>query len=278
MVLKQQYFNIGKCIYCGTTDTPLTKEHVIPLSLKGEMILGKASCDSCRAITSKYERNPIRDNWMEARACLDYPSRKTNFSEKVFPLKVILKDGTETTLELNKSETLGIAHFPEFPLPAFFGSDTYKSGAVWNALRTIGFGKISPDDFSKKYNVKQITGTVTYKGNHFEIMIVRIAYCAVVAYLGPDSLARNYVLPTILGKVDDVGYWLGTDYEGKTIPHIGKVNSANVIRIGLMTKQDGSTYLLVTIKFFAASDAPEYVVVVGEPTEKAIASLRNTKG
>lgn len=277
MILTQRFFNIGKCIYCGDTDVPLTKEHVIPLSLKGEMTLAKASCEKCRVITSKYERNPIHENWIEARACLDYPSRKTNFDDKVFSLKVTLKDGTETILELNKNETLGIANFPEFPLPAFFGSEDYKSGAVWNALRTIGFGKVSPEDFSNKYNVKQITGTVTYKGNHFEIMIVRIAYCAVVAYLGPDCLSKNFVLPTILGEVDDVGYWLGTDYEGKTIPHIGKIPSANVIRLGVLTKQDGSTALVVTIKFFAASDAPEYIVVVGEPTEETIAFLRSTK-
>lgn len=277
MILEQKFFNIGKCIYCGVRDVPLTKEHVIPLSLKGNMTLTNASCEKCRAITSKYERNPIHDNWMEARACLDYPSRKTKFDDKTFPLKVVLKDGTETELALNKNEVLGIAHFPEFPLPAFFGSETYKSGAVWIALRTIGFGKISPEEFSNKHNVRQITGSVTYKGNHFEIMIARIAYCAVVAYLGPDCLSKNFVLPTILGQIDDVGYWLGTDFTGKVIPHIGKVPSPNVMRLGLMTKEDGSVYLIVSIKFFAASDAPEYTVVIGEPTKEAVLSLQNLK-
>lgn len=275
MTLEQKYTHIGKCIYCGTADLPLTDEHVIPISLDGKMVLKKASCEKCRQITSKYERNPIHETWIEARACLDYPSRKTKFEDMVFDMDVVLKDGTQTTLQLNKDETLGITLFPEFPLPAFFGNPEYKSGAVWTALRTIGFGKVSLEEFVEKHNIKQITGSKKYKGNNFEIMITRIAYCAIVAYLGPDCLKKNYVLPTIMGEIDDVGYWLGCDYEGSLVPHIGKIGATNVISLGLLTRNDGSKHLMVNIKFFAASDAPEYIVVVGEPTQDAIDSLRH---
>ncbi len=274
MILEQKYTDIGKCIYCNKTDLPLTDEHVIPLSLAGTMVLKNASCEECRKITSKYERNPIHENWIEARACLDYPSRRSKLKDMTFSMDVVLKDETETILQLNKDETLGITLFPEFPLPAFFGNADYKYGAVWIALRTIGFGKVDLKEFSDKHDIKQIIGSTKYKGNHFEIMITRIAYCAVVAYLGPNALSKNFVLPTILGEIDDVGYWLGCDYEGNVVPHMGKVQASNVMGLGLLSRADGTKCLMVSIKFFAASDAPEYIVVVGEPTPEAIEVLK----
>lgn len=274
MILEQKYTDIGKCIYCNKMNLPLTDEHVIPLSLAGTMVLKNASCEECRKITSKYERNPIHENWIEARACLDYPSRRSKFKDMTFDMDVVLKDDTPATLQLSKDETLGITLFPEFPLPAFFGNANYTHGAVWVALRTIGFGKIDLKEFSDKYNIKQIIGSVKYKGNHFEIMIARIAYCAVIAYLGPNALKKNFVLPTILGEIDDVGYWLGCDYEGKIVPHMGKVPASNVIGLGLLSRVDGTKCLMVSIKFFAASDAPEYIVVVGEPTPEAMEVLK----
>lgn len=73
------------------------------------MIIRNASCNKCRDITSKYERNPLKENWSEVRACLDYPSRKRKFETETFCLHVTLKSGEETTLKLKKSEILGLA-------------------------------------------------------------------------------------------------------------------------------------------------------------------------
>jgi HNH endonuclease len=46
---------IGCCIYCGSTEPPLTDEHIIPQGLGGREFLRDASCESCRVKTGKFE-------------------------------------------------------------------------------------------------------------------------------------------------------------------------------------------------------------------------------
>jgi uncharacterized Fe-S cluster-containing radical SAM superfamily enzyme len=47
---------IGECIYCGTKEGPLSREHIIPFALNGDRILPEASCTACGKITGKIEQ------------------------------------------------------------------------------------------------------------------------------------------------------------------------------------------------------------------------------
>jgi hypothetical protein len=126
-VIEQRYFEIGECIYCGTTSSPLTTEHVVPYGLGGDaVVLRKACCEKCRVITSKCERNPIHENWAQLRAVLDFPSRKRELAEEIFPLDVELEDGSKTSLRLKGKETLGLVQFLEYKPPAFFAPSGYN--------------------------------------------------------------------------------------------------------------------------------------------------------
>jgi len=259
--MTQENFIINKCIYCdgvGQTD-----EHIIPFALGGKRKLYKASCEQCRKITSKCERNPLSENWAESRAILDYPSRRRNFGEEKFSLGVTFQDGTKDVLELSKNETLGLTPFLEYPLPAFFAHGNYKSGISVNAHSVISFG---PDirALAKKYGFKAIRYAVTYKGNNFEKMVAKIAYCAAVALFGLDSFNQRFVLQALLDKRDDIGFWVGCDPYGEIIPLIGKQRAKNIIKVGIWNKAgDGTRYIVTRLKFFASSDAPEYIVVIG---------------
>jgi hypothetical protein len=60
---------IGACIYCNSTEPPLTQEHVLPKGLAGfkapighheAIILRKASCEKCREITRVIEGDCMR--------------------------------------------------------------------------------------------------------------------------------------------------------------------------------------------------------------------------
>jgi hypothetical protein len=252
---------IDKCIYCGGIGE--TDEHVIPSALGGRIVLRRASCEKCRDVTSRCERNPLNENWAQARAALDYPSRRRNFDNETFPLNVFLQNGVNTILNLNKSEMIGFTPFLEYPLPAFFGNTDYKNGVIVSGHCLIGFG---PDYkiLVKKYGIKSIKYTVKHKGNDFEKMIVKIAYCFVVWAWGLDCFKNCFILETILGLKDDVGFWMGCDPDGQVVPLIGKKSGSNVIKIGLWKKStDDNRYIVVRLKFFATSDAPEYLVVVG---------------
>ena len=64
----------GTCIYCGVAN-PSTDEHVVPYALNGDLILKRASCTSCAAITSKFEQDIVRDLLGAVRLYRDMKSR-----------------------------------------------------------------------------------------------------------------------------------------------------------------------------------------------------------
>ena len=100
-------------------------------------------------------------------------------------------------------------------------------------------------------------------GNDFEKMITKIAYCFVIACWGLDCFDKRYVLPTILNEKDDVGYWMGCNRDGKFIPLIGNQPGGFALRSGIVTSASGERTIVVSLKFFPASEAPEYIVIVG---------------
>jgi hypothetical protein len=54
----------------------LTDEHVVPLSLGGQHVIEKASCDECARITTSFERDVAREMWGDARISYNAPSRR----------------------------------------------------------------------------------------------------------------------------------------------------------------------------------------------------------
>lgn len=259
--MTQKNYTINKCIYCNGVGE--TDEHIIPFALGERRKLIKASCERCRDITSKCELNPLKENWAEARAVLDYPSQRRDFGDEKFPLKVTLKDGSEEILELPKGEIPGLTLFLEHPLPAFFAPGNYKSGLMVNGSSIISFGT-NIEALAIKYGFKKIEHTTTYKVTNFGKMVAKIGYCEAVALLGLDSFDKRFVLPALLDKKDDIGFWMGCDLEGRIVPLIGKQRFKNIIKIYILKKAGNDTrYVIARLKFFASSDAPEYIVVIG---------------
>lgn len=251
---------INKCIYCGGVGE--TDEHLFPLSMGGRVKLLRASCNSCRDITQKCERNPINDIWAEARAALHYPSRKRQWSNEAFQYRVTYRDGSSGELELNSKEALGLAPFFEYGPPVFFGTYQYSGGVNLIGIRIIAFGQ-DLTDLARAKNIKEITATSTHKGCDFERMVINIAYRATVATFGPDSFEDCFVLETILNDKNDVGYWMGCDDAGRIVPIIGRVDGGNVARVGLWGLGEARRVAVCRLKFFSSSEAPEYIVVVG---------------
>jgi len=262
-LLEQRFFEIGRCIYCDQTAEPLTDEHAVPYGLGGNtIVLNKACCEKCRIIASKCELNPIHDNWAEVRAALDFPSRRKELGKRVFPLNVELEDGSRTTLRLKGKETLGLVQFLLYDPPAFLAPTDYKSGIKVTGARLIGFG-LNPSEFKKKHKIKSLSVTISSTGNNFEKMVIKMAYCLVIAYWGIDCFEKIFVLPTILNEKDDAGFWMGCDPEGRFVPPIGKQPGGFVPRITILENNSGERITVVSLKFFPASEAPEYVVVIG---------------
>ena len=109
--------DIGKCIYCGSTDIALSREHVIPYGLWGDLVLGHASCDACARKTSAIERRIQRESMRGFRAVLGAPTYDKKARPKAFPARV-RREGVWQEVELSIPEYTGTAVFPIFGLPS----------------------------------------------------------------------------------------------------------------------------------------------------------------
>lgn len=139
----------------------------------------------------------------------------------------------------------------------------YKKGSIVTGISTFGFG-IDIKKFSQKYNIKQLSTFTEYKGTDFEKMVARIAYCFTIACFGCDCLSECLVLPSLLNQKDDIGFWFGCDPLQEIMPFIGKQNGKNIIKLGVVQrKKSGKRYVVARVKFFANTDTPKYIVVIG---------------
>jgi hypothetical protein len=95
---------IGQCIYCGTREGPLSKEHISASALGGVATLPKASCRTCADVTSRFEGRVARDMFGELRIKQNYPSRRKELRPTELPAKFFNSDGEPRLAKLLVSD------------------------------------------------------------------------------------------------------------------------------------------------------------------------------
>lgn len=127
---------VGHCIYCGVGESarPLTDEHIVPYGLYGLMVLPKASCAACAAVTSRFERTCLRKMFGSLRAHLDLPTRRKKDRPNTFSVDIYSENG-KRRLEAHLSEHLATLVLPVFEAPALMrgevGTKQYTSPGAW---------------------------------------------------------------------------------------------------------------------------------------------------
>ena len=248
---------VGRCIYCLTSEPPLRREHVIPHGLiptghTDSWVLHEASCANCEAITSAFEGHILGAVWPTARSGLGLRSRHNRTSSH--PL-LVERDGSFIEVQVPAKGYPAVIMFPEFQPPAFLDGRQYESGMEVVAQTNVQVAGPPIEEVAKRYDTKRVRYVATFKGHSFARLIAKIAYGMMVAEFGIDNWEEIYVLPSIAGRSDDSGRWVGCDGQSKlrTLPlplhGIGSevVNGEVIARVCL----------------FAKFGAPEYVVVVG---------------
>lgn len=78
MKKRHTYRAVGTCIYCGDSSNSesLTREHIIPKSLGGMLVLPGASCSACQVITSAFEGDNAGKLFRPIRRQFRLPSGK----------------------------------------------------------------------------------------------------------------------------------------------------------------------------------------------------------
>jgi hypothetical protein len=181
-------------------------------------------------------------------------SRRPNDAPSTQPLQVI-RDGVEETLELPIDQFPILLPMPIFEPPAYLSGRAYKSGINIVGIHTLNFGP-KPDEVSQHLGVHRIRITHNQQSVGFARMLAKIGYSYAVAEIGINSFDKVFVLPAILGKVDDIGRWVGIDQP--LAPKFPKLLHRLSLRIDRETR-----LLFAVVHLFADSESPSYLVVLG---------------
>lgn len=262
-----QWRTIGKCVYCGSTND-LRKEHVLPYGLGGDILLLKATCKSCAAVTSAIEGRLLRGHWRAYRKLLGLTTRSKYPTH--YPVKV-------KTAEAKSAP--GLVASDQYPVLIVLDFDppSILSGRVRTELpfATKAFMKlIAPmpstvlvDGQARQLGPReQIEFPIEFDAADFVRLLAKVAHGYAI-YRRGTAACSEYFLPK---------YILGTG-EG-LLTYVGRSSSAIIVdrlpdtglHAMLDTVHDG--YLSVYVQLFRDEGdlPPIYEVVVGKLPSKAI--------
>jgi hypothetical protein len=245
----------GACIYCGAAGVRLTDEHVVPLSLGGQHIIEKASCDDCAKITARFERDVAREMWGDARISYNAPSRR----KKERKSYIILTDPDNPERKVK-------VPYSEYPA-AMISYKMHRCGLLEGMPENVDlsamwqFSAIHDDakakDFEKKFGIK-LTSKFRHVPESFARLLAKIGYCNLLCVLDPGDF-RPICVPYILGRKGNPSYIVGGTFDiADPNPDLGYI--LNTVCFGTAER----LMLLAEIRLFANAHTPTYHAVVGD--------------
>jgi HNH endonuclease len=247
---------VGRCIYCGSTDG-LDKEHIVPFSLGGRLVLPKASCRPCADITKKFEQTCARTIFGALRIRLGLPTNNPEQRPDEIFADILQRDGTL------KPFKVPAAKFPAICIGAFFPSPGILTGKEPTNVLTIR-------PFMKRYGdeaeqlVKQYGDGIRLQRIDwvsFCALLAKIAHGYTVSQIGLHAFT-HFLPDLILGKSDKWPHFIGGDLDPLDQPEPLGAPPFKLHEL-ILRKIEGSPYLFVTIKLFRFLGMPRYHVVVG---------------
>lgn len=249
------YAPVGCCIYCGTTAGELTKEHIVPFGLGGNLILPKASCRDCATVTGGVEHFCLRPMLGPFRIRLALPTRRPEERPSALPIEFIRVDGRREQKTVGAQEVplacIGFRLAAPGLLRGLPPTETLEGELVVRHLEDETRKHLSPEGQRVKL------GTINMLT--FSRMLAKIGHSYAVANLGLGSF-RPLLPDLILGKSSTAPYLVGGD--ASTQPPATEPVLHHVYLQNCLTR--GVEYVLVAIRLFAFVGMPRYHVVVGE--------------
>ena len=263
---------IGKCIYCGESETNLSEEHIVPLGLGGIWTLKQASCRKCRDITSGFELDVLRQTYLPVRAKMNLPTRHKDKRPDTLPITIKKAKRKETiNVPIEKHPTILL--LPSFKDPAYIDKRKYEKGIDLNGLYQYQFNYPTFKDFGRDIGADSVSETVTFRGFKggfsFARLLAKIAYGFAIAHFGIIIYSDNYLLPSILGQTDTIGKWVGSRNR--------QFNISDKLHEIILSVKDGDIYCYIRLYANLKGLGPEYIVVVGPAPNGDSNSTTNIK-
>lgn len=244
---------VGQCIYCLTRERPLSREHVIPLGLNGDLLLLEASCPSCARVTSRFERDALRSALIGPRTGLRMRTRRPHQRPTWFPL-LVERQGRREKILIPAEEYPAFLATPVFAPPAHMSGDPYASKIVVRGLGRTQVSGLPLPALQRKYGGEYVGVEIAYQPVQFAKLIGKIAYGYAVLVMGLGAIANADVLPAIRGDSTDIGRWVGS-VEGDAV---GLGTGLHALSLKVTADE-----IHVFVRLFAQFNVREYVVVVG---------------
>ncbi len=246
--------DVGCCIYCRTINTTnLGREHVIPHSLGGGIILRNASCKFHEKMTRHFENECAGKSWEAFRAVKNLPSYNKKNRRTHFPAKVKNHDGDGV-------QELPLSQYPDiFPIPAFEklpGLITGKTPGPPPMTLRIYHNKIDA-----KLSQHPLGSEISIEGvfhiGSFIRLTAKIAHGYAIAHFGFGF--HPFLLDIIEGDLSESGKYIGASHKAFDVPA-----SANRHIMGHETKTSGAmTFIFISVGLFAGLGAPVHTVIAG---------------
>lgn len=255
---------IGKCIYCGSTKSDLTNEHIIPFGFGNKTgdILHAASCRTCAKITSQSELYMLRTVFQNIRTVLQMKGR--NKPAKQILQRVKYLGGTEGDILVPYDKSITRIGMPVFQPPTIMQGDTSGKLATMTDMRIFDIGDASRKHWYEEHNITEMLAILLNrnKDHSFEKFIVKVAYCAGVRQLGLKAVESSPVRAIILGQDDHFATWFGN----ADMDYFGSPASNNTwARYRVDTTLNG---VVVSVQLFAfEKSSPVYHVVLKANSE-----------
>jgi hypothetical protein len=260
---------INFCIYCGERDNAkLTKEHVAPEGLKGDVILYKASCIECARLTGYSEMRTLRGPLAVVREHYHlYGTRNKGERPLALPLDILRRDWTVERIYVPTVDYPLVFRMPRFPSPRFLraarpddadflGREDYRQVDTADGVQKMQ-AILAQDPGREKPLIMEV----------FELskVLAKIAYGFSICFFGPYAI-RPFVTDIIVAPRDYApsflyyvgGAFIGDDrIEQLSTKHIGTC----IVRT---ERHNDRTIVLARVQLLGPFGGPVYEVVVGE--------------
>jgi hypothetical protein len=257
---------VGRCIYCGTTKGKLAVEHIIPLSLNGNVKLPRATCRACAEKTGKIEQLCTAEQhgmFFSIRARLAMKSRRGSTKRGTIGTVVLGRDGTRSrkTFALNDLP-VAIYQWKLPPAGILIGRD--PATAITTRKR-VTFWQ-SPDGLGRSFlETKGDVDVGKFDPEPFLQLLAKIGYSFAAAALGPQALMPELadLILTKHTRHTDYSYLIGTDeFDEPYSPIDLSLPTLHRLEDIERTASDGQKFVLVKVHLFQTLGFPEYHVVV----------------
>jgi len=246
---------VGHCIYCGRTDN-LSREHIIPFGLNGNVVLLAASCARCQKITASFEREVLRGSMRAIRVRLQFQSRKKHAGAPLIQRLSFTRNGVSETIDLPIERFPIFLRLLKFAPPRYFTGEQ-KLGIDITGAQTILFGP-RPEVVARELDAQELTFTSARDHpTSFPRMIAKIGYGMAFARGDIDRIqGPSPVIPSMLGEVNDIGRWVGT-LPGPLRKYPGLLHRVEI------HEDTERRCLIAEVQLFSNLATPTYVVVLG---------------